>query len=104
MTQHPSLSETLQNLSANGYHITDLEMMTMPEETILSHDWRLDAVHHVKAEKERGPLAVVIAVSSVHKHMKLAIVRELISKQDFSPLALLKRLFPQTKKSGVHTN
>ncbi len=104
MTHHASLSETLQNLSTNGYHITNLEHMNMPEEAIQSHDWRLDALHHVKTGRERSPRAVVIAVSSAHKHLKLAFVRELLSKQDFSPLTLLKRLFPQSRKSGVHTN
>jgi hypothetical protein len=104
MTNHPSLSETLFNLSTKGYHITDLEQMTLPEDAIQSNDWRLDALHHVKIEKGKGPLAVVIAVSSAHKHMKLAFVRELLTKQDFSPLTLLKRLFPQSRKSGTHTS
>ena len=104
MTNHPSLSETLFSLATKGYHIADLEHMPMPEEAIQSNDWRLDALHHVKTGKDRGPLAVVIAVSSAHKHLKLAFVRELLSKQDFSPLTLLKRLFPQNRKSGIHTS
>lgn len=103
MTHHASLSETLLNLTTKGYRIADLEHLTVPEEAIQSHDWRLDALHHVKTGPGVEPLALVIAVSSAHKHMKLAFVRELLTKQDFSPLTLLKRLFPQHRRSGVHT-
>ncbi|MBL7780445.1 MAG: hypothetical protein JNM22_04440 [Saprospiraceae bacterium] len=98
MTYTASLSETLQNLAGNGYRITDLDHMTMPEDAIQSHDWRLDALHHVRTENQQAPHTLVIAVSSAHKHLKLAFVRELLSRQDFSPLTLLKRLFPSQKR------
>ena len=104
MTYSSSLSETLQNLAVKGYRITDLEHLAIPEDAIQSHDWRLDAMHHVKTESSRGPQTLVIAVSSAHKHLKLAFVRELLSKQDFSPLTLLRRLFPTHKRSGTHTS
>ncbi|HOY04526.1 MAG TPA: hypothetical protein PLO67_03925 [Saprospiraceae bacterium] len=101
MTYSSSLSETLQNLAVKGYRITDLEHLAIPEDAIQSHDWRLDAMHHVKTGSSREPQTLVIAVSSAHKHLKLAFVRELLSKQDFSPLTLLRRLFPTHKRSGI---
>jgi hypothetical protein len=104
MTYSASLSETLQNLAFHGYRITDLEHLAMPEDAIQSHDWRLDALHHVKMESSLGPQTLVIAVSSAHKHLKLAFVREMLSKQDYSPLTLLRRLFPTNKRSGIHTS
>lgn len=101
MTHDASLSETLLTLATKGYRITDLEHLNLPEEAIQSHDWRLDALHHVKKGPGQEPPTVVIAVSSANKHLKIAFVRELLTKQDFSPLLLLKRLFPQQRKAAV---
>ncbi|MCA0237085.1 MAG: hypothetical protein LCH81_11940 [Bacteroidetes bacterium] len=98
MTYTTSLSETLQNLAGNGYRITDLDQLNLPEDAIQSHDWRLDALHHVRNGNHQSPHTLVIAVSSAHKHLKLAFVREMLSRQDFSPLTLLKRLFPSQKR------
>ena len=72
-----TLPETLRGLEAKGYHIADTETETMPPEAIQSDDWRVDEVLHHKDENEKAS-AVVIAVSSSRKKLKLDFVEMII--------------------------
>jgi hypothetical protein len=99
MKQRVSLPEVLQELSAQGYYLADSDFSEAPNESIRSVDWRLDSVQKVTHTLQHDASALVIAVSSVSKRMKLVFVEVLMSKSDFSPMALLRRLFPMRGKS-----
>ncbi len=96
MKQRNSLSETLQNLETLGYRLADDQMAEFPEESLQSNDWRLDSVEQVL--QEQGKM-LVIAVSSASRHMKLVFVEILTSLADFSPIVLLRRLFPMQNRT-----
>jgi len=94
MIKSTSLPDALQNLTAKGYHLADSQILGMPDQSIQSNDWRLDSVQQIRREQNTGSSALVIAVSSVHRHMKLVFVEAMQQKSDFSPMNLLRKLFP----------
>ena len=91
MQQAKSVSEALQTLEAKGYHLADT-LIEQPEESIQSHDWRLDSVQKVQ---EEGRNALLIAVSSTSRRLKLVFVESTFSMADFNPMTLLRELFPK---------
>lgn len=91
MPQTQSVSEALQTLEAKGYHLADTHL-EQPEESIQSHDWRLDSVQKIQ---EDGRNALLIAVSSASRRLKLVFVESTFTKSDFSPMTLLRKLFPK---------
>lgn len=94
MKHHKSLSDTLQNLTSKGYCLADKQI----DESLQSNDWRLDSVEQVSQEQGK---TLVIAVSSASQKMKLVFVEVLSSISDFSPLVLLRRLFPMQHGAGI---
>ena len=97
MKQRESLPEVLQQLNDKGYQLAEHYLTTYPEESILANDWRLDTVRQVHDETNWGTRSMVVAVSSILRHMKLVFVQALRSQMDYSPMAILKRLFPVRK-------
>lgn len=93
-----SLSETLKNLISSGYSLADAKIAALPDESIQSDDWRLDSVEQIRQEQGK---ALVIAVSSVQKCMKLIFVEVLLPQSDFSLMNLVRRLFPMRQRAGV---
>ena len=91
MPQSQSVSEALQNLQAKGYHLADA-LAEQPDESIQPNDWRLDSVQKVQ---EEGRNALLIAVSSASRRLKLVFVESSFSMSDFSPMTLLRKLFPK---------
>jgi hypothetical protein len=94
MKQGPTLAETLQHLTSNGYQLADPHVPTHASESIQSDDWRLDSMYQVHKEPDIPAKALVIAVSSSRRHLKLVFVEEMLPKNDFTPMGLLRRLFP----------
>lgn len=99
MSQLNSLSEILHHLTSNGYSLADAVLAALPEDAVLSNDWRLDSVHRVMHEIELGSAAVVIAVSSVERCLKLVFVEPLRPKTEYSPMNVLRRLFPMRRRN-----
>jgi len=97
MKYRNSLSEALQNLVSKGYSLADAQL----EESFQSNDWRLDSVEQVSQEQGK---TLVIAVSSASRKMKLVFVEALTSITDFSPMTLLRRLFPMHQGSGFQVS
>lgn len=91
-----SLSETLKKLMSRGYSLADAQVAAMPDESLQSDDWRLDAVEKIKQGQGQ---ALVIAVSSVQRCMKLIFVEVLLPQSDFSLMTLVRRLFPMRQRS-----
>ncbi len=90
------LSITLEQLAAQGYHIADeRQFFEQPMESVQSADWRLDLV---QPAKEDGRNAMVIAVSSASKRLKVVFVEYVLSITDFWPTDLLQKLFPKRKQ------
>lgn len=94
MQQNQSVTEALQRLENKGYHLADT-LSEPADESIQSSDWRLDSVQQVQ---EEGKNSILIAVSSASRRLKLVFVEYTFSKSDFSPMTLLRRLFP--KRNG----
>ncbi|HAD10894.1 MAG TPA: hypothetical protein DCF33_00500 [Saprospirales bacterium] len=94
MQQSQSVSEALRNLEAKGYHLADSHT-DQPEEGSQPNDWRLDSVQKVH---EEGKNALLIAVSSASRRLKLVFLESTFSPSDFSPLTLLRKLFPNKSK------
>lgn len=94
MQQSQSVSEALQTLEANGYHLADT-FTDQPDESIQSNDWRLDSVQKVQ---EEGRNSLLIAVSSASRRLKLVFVESMFSRSDFSPVTLLRKLFPKRNR------
>jgi SOS response regulatory protein OraA/RecX len=94
MQDNQSVTEVLQKLKDKGYHLAD-NVADMAEEAIKSADWKLDTVEQVQ---EDGKKLLLIAVSSVRKRLKLVFVEHTFSPSDFSPMALLRKLFPKRNK------
>lgn len=92
-----SLPDAIQHLQKKGYRLADSNVASMSDDAIQSEDWRLDSVHQIKQNPSSQMKALVIAVSSMRKQMKLVFVEVLMPKSDFTPLTLLKRLFPRKK-------
>ncbi len=92
-----ALSSALEQLAAEGYHIADEhKFFEQPEASTGSmEDWKLDLV---QPTKEDGQNAVVIAVSSASRRLKVVFVEYFLSKSDFWPTNLLKKLFPKRKQ------
>ena len=89
------LHTTLEQLAAQGYHIADEStFFDQPAESIQSTDWRLDLL---QPAKEEGRSAMVIAVSSAQKSLKVVFVEYVLSMADFWPTELLQKLFPKRK-------
>lgn len=97
MKHRKSLSETLQSLTSKGYRLADAQI----EASIQSNDWRLDSVEQVMQEHGK---TLVIAVSSASRKMKLVFVEVLTSVGDFSPMTLLRRLFPMQQGAGFQVS
>jgi hypothetical protein len=94
--QPVQLSVTLEQLAANGYYIADTtQFFEQPMESIQSSDWRLDLV---QPAKEDGRSAMVIAVSSASRRLKIVFVEYVLSITDFWPTDLLQKLFPKRKQ------
>ena len=89
-----SLSEALKNLISSGYRLADTQL----DESIQSDDWRLDSVEKIRQEQGN---ALVIAVSSVQRCMKLIFVESLVPQSNFSLMNLLRRLFPMRQPAGL---
>ena len=98
MTKSPFLAETLQSLLAKGYQLADNLLPSFSTDSIKSDDWRLDSMHHVVMGPDLPMQSLVIAVSSHRRHLKLVFVEPVVSKQDFSPMHLLRQLFPLRRK------
>ncbi|MFN0036955.1 MAG: hypothetical protein ACKVUS_18015 [Saprospiraceae bacterium] len=94
MQQSQSVFEALQTLEAKGYHLAD-NIAEQPEESIQSSDWRLDSVQKVQ---EAGENSILIAVSSASRRLKLVFVEYSFSKSDFSPMSVLRKLFPKRNR------
>lgn len=94
MQQNQSVTEALQTLEAKGYHLAD-SISDQPDESIQSNDWRLDSVQKVQ---EDGRNALLIAVSSASRRLKLVFVESTFSISDFSPVTLLRKLFPKKSR------
>lgn len=94
MTKSTSLPDALKNLTSRGYYLADSQEIGMPGQAIQSNDWRLDSVQQVRREQNNGNSALVIAVSSHQQRMKLVFVEAMQHKSDFSPMNLLRKLFP----------
>ncbi|MEZ4892086.1 MAG: hypothetical protein R2778_03600 [Saprospiraceae bacterium] len=62
-----------------------------PDSRTKSYDWRLDMVQPVQTG---GQNALVIAVSSAHKSLKVAFVEYVLTITDFWPTDLLQKLSP----------
>lgn len=91
MQQNQSFSEAIQSLEAKGYHLADT-LTAQPDESIQSNDWRLDSVQKVQ---EEGKNALLIAVSSTSRRLKLVFIESIFTMSDFSPVTLLRKLFPK---------
>ncbi|MDX1913694.1 MAG: hypothetical protein SFV22_19520 [Saprospiraceae bacterium] len=94
MQQNQSVTEAIQHLEAKGYHLAD-QIADHAEESIQSSDWRLDSVQQVQ---EEGKNSILIAVSSASRRLKLVFVESTFSKSDFSPMNLLRKLFPKRNR------
>jgi hypothetical protein len=101
MKHRKLLSETLQKLLSNGYSLADTSIDALPDESIQSNDWRIDAVEKIR--QEQGS-AIVIAVSSVRRCKKLVFVEVSAPKAEFSPMTLLRRLFPANPRAHLQMN
>jgi hypothetical protein len=90
------LNSALEELAAQGYHIADEStFFGQPDESIKSVDWRLDLVQPASSD---GRNAMVIAVSSANKRLKVVFVEYVLSITDFWPTDLLQKLFPKRKQ------
>lgn len=96
--QSKSLSETLKNLISSGYCLADDQIAALPDEHLQSDDWRLDSVEQILQEQGK---ALVIAVSSVRRCMKLIFVEVLLPQGEFSLMNLLRRLFPMRQRANL---
>jgi hypothetical protein len=94
MKKSPFLAETLQTLLSKGYQLADTLLPSFSSESIQSDDWRLDSMYKVVQEPDLPLRTLVIAVSSDRRHLKLVFVEPVVSKHDFSPMHLLRQLFP----------
>jgi hypothetical protein len=92
-----ALSSALEQLAAEGYHIADKhDFFEKPEaSSAAAEDWKLDLV---QPAKEDGRNAMVIAVSSASRRIKLVFVEYFLSMSDFWPTDLLQKLFPKSKQ------
>lgn len=89
------MNSALEQLAAQGYHIADeRNFFEQPEESIQSTDWRLDSL---QPANEEGRNAMIIAVSSASRHLKVVFVEYVLSITDFWPTDLLQKLFPKRK-------
>lgn len=90
MQKYSSVTTALQSLEAKGYHLADT--LAEPDDAIRSHDWRLDSVDKIR---EEGKNSILIAVSSTNRRLKLVFVEYGFSSGEFSPVNLLRKLFPR---------
>ncbi len=91
MQKSQSVSESLQTLQAKGYHLAET-FADQPEGPSQPHDWRLDSVQ--KVQEEDG-YALLVAVSSACRSRKLVFIESAPSNASFSPVTLLRKLFPK---------
>ena len=99
MLSNASLADVLQHLHAKGYRLADPEIAALPNDALQATDWRLDSLDQVQPDDESRNKVLVIAVSSVQRRMKLVFVEVVFSNTNFSPIVLLRRLFP-TRRAG----
>ena len=91
MKKSQSVSEVLQSLQTKGYQLADSPSET-PDGPSQPFDWKLDGVHPVH---EEGRYALLVAVSSASRNRKLLFLESAPSQASFSPMALLRKLFPK---------
>lgn len=92
MKKSQSVSEALQALQTKGYQLADAPS-EQPDGPAQPFDWKLDAVHPVVHEE--GRYALLVAVSSASRNRKLLFLESAPSQASFSPMALLRKLFPK---------
>ena len=94
MQKNQSVTEALQALQTQGYQAVET-FSEQPEESSQPHDWRLDSVQKVE---ENGRNSILVAVSSAIRRRKLVFIESTPSNASFSPMRLLRKLFP--KRNG----
>ncbi|MFN0216434.1 MAG: hypothetical protein ACKVT2_19415 [Saprospiraceae bacterium] len=94
MQKNQSVSEALQALQNQGYQAVET-FSEQPEESAQPHDWRLDSVQKIE---DNGRNALLVAVSSAVRGRKLVFVEPSPANASFSPMLLLRKLFP--KRNG----
>ncbi|MDX2135075.1 MAG: hypothetical protein SFV52_09820 [Saprospiraceae bacterium] len=104
MSKNAQLKDILNQFYAQGYRLADSSVAAMSNEAIQSNDWRLDQVQQVRNEHHRDSPAMVMAVSSATKGMRLLFVEVLYPGTEFSPVQLLKRLFPVRNRPAVRVS
>ncbi len=104
MSKNAQLNDILNQFYAQGYQFADSGIAAMSNEAIQSNDWRLDQIRQVYNERHRDSPVMVMAVSSAAKGMRLLFVEVLYPGTEFSPLQLLKRLFPLRNRPAVRVS
>ncbi len=98
MDTKESLAEVLHHLNDQGYRLADADIAALPNESIQSTDWRLEKAYRLPQPSdadESTDSVYVIAVSSAKRFLKLIFVEVRFPHDDFSPLTLMRRLFPR---------
>jgi len=103
MVYNKSLPETLQSLMQFGYRLADARIAELSNEALQSDDWRLDRVMQIKGE-DKSTMVLVIAVSSIVRELKLVFVEVMDPLAPFTPLQLVRRLFPMDHRPGRQIN
>jgi hypothetical protein len=96
-----SLADVLQQLSAKGYQLADAKIAALPNESLHAADWRLDAMHRVVSDADSQHKVLVLGVSSLQRKLKLIFVEVVLPDSDFSPMVLMRRLFPTRRPSAL---
>lgn len=99
MIHNKSLPEILESLTQYGYRLADSRIAELSNEALQSDDWRLDRVMQIRGE-DKKTMVLVIAVSSKTRDMKLVFVEVMDPLAPFSPLQLVRRLFPMDRRPG----
>lgn len=94
MLKNTPLIDILFQFQEKGYRLADSEVAAMTDDDIQSNDWRLDKVIQVRNLQHIDTPVVVMAVSSAGRNMKLLFVEVLYPGTEFTPIQLLRRLFP----------
>jgi hypothetical protein len=93
------LSETLQSLLDAGYRLADTHIASLSNEALQSDDWRLDKLSQIR-DQDKRTMVLVIAVSSATRGLKLVFVEVIDPASPFTPLQLVRRLFPMDHRPG----
>jgi hypothetical protein len=101
-TPSSSLAEALQCFFTKGYRLADAKFAEMPHEQIQSDDWKLDTVQRFKPDQRKAGQVLLIAVSSTQKGMRLVFVEVVAAPGEFTPMHLVRRLFPTSTRHHQH--